>query len=87
MKISERIFPKINDQNILLIGYGEMNEIVSKYFINLNPRKLSVCSRNKPTKIKDLILNNSINWFSIQSFWKNFHSTILLFHQPHQWFQ
>ena len=66
MKISERIFPKINDQNILLIGYGEMNEIVSKYFINLNPRKLSVCSRNKPTKIKDLILNNSINWFSIQ---------------------
>ena len=66
MKISERIFPKINDQNILLIGYGEMNEIVSKYFINLNPRKLSVCSRNKPIKIKDLILNNSINWFSIQ---------------------
>ena len=66
LKISERIFPDINDQNILLIGYGEMNEIVSKYFINLNPRNLSVCTRNKPTKIKDLILNNSINWFSIQ---------------------
>ena len=43
-----------------------MNEIVSKYFINLNPRNPSVCTRNKPTKIKDLILNNSINWFSIQ---------------------
>ena len=66
LKISERIFPNINDQNILLIGYGEMNEIVSKYFINLNPRNLSVCTRNKPTKIKDLILNNSINWFSFQ---------------------
>ena len=64
LKISERIFPKINDQNILLIGFGEMNEIVSKYFIDLNPRNLSVCSRNKPTKIKNLILNNSINWFS-----------------------
>ena len=66
LKISERIFPKINDQNILLIGYGEMNEIVSKYFIDLNPRNLSVCTRKKPTKIKNLILNNSINWFSFQ---------------------
>ena len=47
-----------------------MNEIVSKYFIDLNPRNLSVCSRNKPNKIKDLILNNSVNWFSFHELGK-----------------
>ena len=49
-----------------------MNEIVSKYFIDLNPRNLSICSRNKTNKIKDLILNNSVNWFSFHELLEKF---------------
>lgn len=45
VKLAERIFPKIQDLNILFIGAGEMIELVATYFAAKNPRRMTVANR------------------------------------------
>lgn len=45
VRLAERIFDKIADQNILFIGAGEMIELCSAHFAAQNPKSLTVANR------------------------------------------
>ncbi|WP_434778628.1 glutamyl-tRNA reductase [Neisseria sp. Ec49-e6-T10] len=45
VKMAEQIFPSINQLNILLIGAGEMIELVATHFAAKNPKKIGVVNR------------------------------------------
>lgn len=45
VRLSERIFPSISDQNVLFIGAGEMIELNAVYFAARNPKRITVANR------------------------------------------
>jgi glutamyl-tRNA reductase len=45
VRLSERIFPTLNDQNVLFIGAGEMIELCAAHFAAANPRRIAVANR------------------------------------------
>ena len=45
VRLSERIFPSIADQNVLFIGAGEMIELNAVYFAAKNPKRITVANR------------------------------------------
>ncbi|MDX8379290.1 MAG: glutamyl-tRNA reductase [Gallionella sp.] len=45
VKLAERIYPSISDQNILFIGAGEMIELNAVYFAARNPKHITVANR------------------------------------------
>ncbi len=45
VRLAERIFPSIADQNILFIGAGEMIELNAMHFSAHNPKKITVANR------------------------------------------
>ena len=48
VKMAEQIFPLISDLNILLIGAGEMIELVAIYFAAKKPKLITVTNRTLP---------------------------------------
>jgi len=45
VSLAERIFPSIAEQSVLLIGAGEMIELVATHFAARNPRRMMVINR------------------------------------------
>jgi glutamyl-tRNA reductase len=45
VRLSERIFPSISEQNVLFIGAGEMIELNAVYFAARNPKRITVANR------------------------------------------
>ncbi len=45
VRLAERIFPSIAEQNVLFIGAGEMIELNAVYFAAKNPRRITVANR------------------------------------------
>ncbi|MDP1593917.1 MAG: glutamyl-tRNA reductase [Gallionella sp.] len=45
VRLSERIFPSIAEQNVLFIGAGEMIELNAVYFAARNPKRITVANR------------------------------------------
>jgi glutamyl-tRNA reductase len=45
VRLAERIFPSIADQNVLFIGAGEMIELNAVYFAAKNPKRITVANR------------------------------------------
>jgi glutamyl-tRNA reductase len=45
VRLAERIFPSISEQNVLFIGAGEMIELNAVYFAAKNPRRITVANR------------------------------------------
>ena len=45
VRLAERIFPAIGDQNVLFIGAGEMIELNAMHFSAHNPKKITVANR------------------------------------------
>jgi glutamyl-tRNA reductase len=45
VRLSQRIFDKISDQNVLFIGAGEMIELCATHFAAQNPKSLTVANR------------------------------------------
>ncbi|MDD4929642.1 MAG: glutamyl-tRNA reductase [Gallionella sp.] len=45
VRLAERIFPSISEQNVLFIGAGEMIELNAVYFAARNPRRITVANR------------------------------------------
>lgn len=45
VSLAERIFPSIAEQSVLLIGAGEMIELVATHFAARNPRRIMVINR------------------------------------------
>ncbi|MDO9010654.1 MAG: glutamyl-tRNA reductase [Gallionella sp.] len=45
VRLAERIFPSISDQNVLFIGAGEMIELNAVYFAARNPKRITVANR------------------------------------------
>src|SRR3989339_479587 len=45
VRLAERIFPSIEDQNVLFIGAGEMIELNAVYFAARNPKRITVANR------------------------------------------
>ncbi|HKB58909.1 MAG TPA: glutamyl-tRNA reductase [Gallionellaceae bacterium] len=45
VKLSERIFPSIAEQNVLFIGAGEMIELNAVHFAAKNPKQITVANR------------------------------------------
>ncbi len=48
VKMAEQIFPSVSDLNVLLIGAGEMIELVATYFAAKNPQAMMVANRTLP---------------------------------------
>ena len=44
-RLAERIFPSIEEQNVLFIGAGEMIELNAVYFAARNPKRITVANR------------------------------------------
>lgn len=47
VQLSERIFERIADQRVLLIGAGEMIELCAAHFAGGNPRRMAVANRTE----------------------------------------
>jgi glutamyl-tRNA reductase len=47
VRLAERIFPSIAEQNLLFIGAGEMIELAATHFAARHPRKLSFANRTQ----------------------------------------
>ena len=45
VRLAERIFPSISEQNVLFIGAGEMIELNAVYFAARNPKRITVANR------------------------------------------
>jgi glutamyl-tRNA reductase len=45
VRLSERIFPSISDQNVLFIGAGEMIELNAVHFAARSPKRITVANR------------------------------------------
>ncbi|ADL56539.1 glutamyl-tRNA reductase [Gallionella capsiferriformans] len=45
VRLAERIFPSIEEQNVLFIGAGEMIELNAVYFAARNPKRITVANR------------------------------------------
>ena len=45
VKLAERIFPSIAEQNVLFIGAGEMIELNAVHFAARNPKRITVANR------------------------------------------
>jgi glutamyl-tRNA reductase len=45
VRLAERIFPSIAEQNVLFIGAGEMIELNAVYFAARNPKRITVANR------------------------------------------
>ena len=45
VKLTERIFPSIADQRLLLIGAGEMIELAANHFVAKHPKTVTVANR------------------------------------------
>jgi len=45
VKLAERIFPSIKDQELLLIGAGEMIELTATHFAAKNPKSITIANR------------------------------------------
>jgi glutamyl-tRNA reductase len=45
VRLSQRIFDKISEQNVLFIGAGEMIELCATHFAAQNPKKLTIANR------------------------------------------
>ncbi|TFW29412.1 glutamyl-tRNA reductase [Massilia arenosa] len=45
VRLSQRIFDKISDQNVLFIGAGEMIELCATHFAAQNPKSITVANR------------------------------------------
>ena len=45
VRLAERIFPSISEQNVLFIGAGEMIELNAVYFAARNPKRIMVANR------------------------------------------
>ncbi|MCL2309475.1 MAG: glutamyl-tRNA reductase [Proteobacteria bacterium] len=45
VKLAERIFPSISEQNLLLIGAGEMIELAAAHFAARKPKSITVANR------------------------------------------
>ncbi|MDE3021268.1 MAG: glutamyl-tRNA reductase [Pseudomonadota bacterium] len=45
VKLAERIFDRINEQNVLFIGAGEMIELCATHFATHHPRHLTIANR------------------------------------------
>jgi glutamyl-tRNA reductase len=45
VRLSQRIFDKISEQNVLFIGAGEMIELCATHFAAQNPRSITVANR------------------------------------------
>jgi glutamyl-tRNA reductase len=45
VRLSQRIFDKISEQNVLFIGAGEMIELCATHFAAQNPQKLTIANR------------------------------------------
>ena len=45
VRLSQRIFDKLSEQNVLLIGAGEMIELCATHFAAQNPRSITIANR------------------------------------------
>jgi glutamyl-tRNA reductase len=45
VRLSQRIFDKISEQNVLLIGAGEMIELCTTHFAAQNPKSITIANR------------------------------------------
>jgi glutamyl-tRNA reductase len=45
VRLAERIFPTLKDQNVLFIGAGEMIELCATHFAATSPRRIAVANR------------------------------------------
>jgi glutamyl-tRNA reductase len=45
VRLSERIFDRISDQNVLFIGAGEMIELCATHFAAHNPKSITIANR------------------------------------------
>lgn len=45
VKMAEQIFPSVSDLNVLLVGAGEMIELVATYFAARKPKRMTVANR------------------------------------------
>lgn len=46
VKMAQTVFPDLSQTNVLLVGAGEMNELVATYFAAKQPQKLSIANRS-----------------------------------------
>jgi glutamyl-tRNA reductase len=45
VRLSQRIFDKISEQNVLFIGAGEMIELCATHFAAQNPKSITIANR------------------------------------------
>jgi glutamyl-tRNA reductase len=62
VKLAERIFPSIGDQNVLFIGAGEMIELNAVHFAARSPKQITVANR---TLERAQVLSRRINGHAI----------------------
>lgn len=48
VKMAQAVFPDLSQTKVLLVGAGEMNELVATYFAAKQPEKLAIANRSLP---------------------------------------